>query len=80
MSDDAAEVPEEPVDPNTPGVIRPQPLPEKTEPAKPAEAAPAAVPVGEEPTKPAQDAKPAPAEEKNTQTAPAAAATNGQAK
>ena len=80
MSDDAAEVPEEPVDPNTPGVIRPQPLPEKTEPAKPAEAAPAAVPVGEEPAKPAQDAKPAPAEEKNTQTAPAAAATNGQAK
>ena len=80
MSDDAAEVPEDPVDPNTPGVIRPQPLPEKTEPAKPAEAAPAAVPAGEEPAKPAQDAKPAPAEEKNTQTAPAAAATNGQAK
>lgn len=80
MSDDAAEVPEEPVDPNTPGVIRPQPLPEKTEPAKPAEAAPEAVPAGEEPAKPAQDAKPAPAEEKNTQTAPAAAATNGQAK
>ena len=52
MSDDAAEVPEEPVDPNTPGVIRPQPLPEKTEPAKPAEAAPAAVPAGEEPAKP----------------------------
>lgn len=80
MSDDAAEVPAEPVDPNTPGVIRPQPLPEKTEPAKPAEAAPAAVPAGEEPAKPAQDAKPAQAEEKNTQTAPAAAATNGQAK
>lgn len=74
MSDDAAEVPEEPVDPNTPGVIRPQPLLEKTEPAKPAEAAPAAVPAGEEP------GKPAPAEEKNTQTAPAAAATNRQAK
>lgn len=44
MSDDAAEVPEDLVDPNTPGVIRPQPLSEKTEPAKPAEAAPAAVP------------------------------------
>ena len=80
MSDDAAEVPAEPVDPNTPGMIRPQPLSEKTEPAKPAEAAPAAVPAGEEPAKPAQDAKPAQAEEKNTQTAPAAAATNGQAK
>lgn len=80
MSDDAAEVPEDLVDPNTPGVIRPQPLSEKTEPAKPAEAAPAAVPAGEEPAKPAQDAKPAQAEEKNTQTAPAAAATNGQAK
>lgn len=35
MSDDAAEVPEDLVDPNTPGVIRPQPLSEKTEPAKP---------------------------------------------